>query len=86
MIRWRNWTKVSSIFMNLLIIINGRLIELFFKSWGLRKENPFFPFVLVGDGLSKFTEIVKWLNFVQVLIVEVSYVQFANETTFFSYF
>lgn len=77
--------------MNFSVIINGKPRGFYGASRELRQGEMLSPFlfVLLVDGLSRLVERVKRINLIDCLSVgqdnvEVSHLQFANDTIFFS--
>lgn len=85
----RQWIKGCLQSVNFWVFINERFTEEFCASRGIRQGDPLFPFLLVVDGFNKLmiraaeAELVKGIS-IDKATVEVSRLQFADATLFFS--
>ncbi|XP_073035927.1 uncharacterized protein [Primulina eburnea] len=87
--RWRKWIKGCISNVSFSVFINGRPRGKFRGERGLRQGDPLSPFLfnLVIDGLGRMIDRAKTDNILSGLVVgkekvEVSHIQFADDTLF----
>ena len=89
--KWRSWIKGCLSSSNFAILVNGNAKGWVKASRGLRQGDPLFPFLftLVADVLSRFMIRAEEIGLTKGFFVgrdktRVSFLQFADDTIFFS--